>query len=150
MLWGFFMLTSVFLTYSLAKRNSTKNSTKVADRQVLYLRKEKTVSIIHDYILEGNILPVLLMLSVRIHPIDDRPLCEQNWQRWPTHTDYSFTVFGELLFTTFYKMFGFGPWCWKSIQYRRYFPCHKVGTMKPPHPNILASVRDAADAHASL
>lgn len=71
MLWGFFVLSSVFLTYSLAKRN---RGTKVADRQVLYLRKEKTVSIIHDYILEGNILPVLLMLSVRIHPIDDNVL----------------------------------------------------------------------------
>lgn len=92
------------------------------------------------------VLESILLMSVCY----GRPLCEQNWQRWPAYTDHSFTLFGELSFTTFYKMFGFGPWCWKSIQYGRYFPCHRVGSIKQSHPSILASAGDAADAYANL
>ena len=73
-----------------------------------------TVSITHDYALKAKILPVLLMLSVTIHPIDvsavlmaclDVSRTDKDGQhKQATHS----TLFGELSFRRLYKNVWFG------------------------------------------
>lgn len=89
-------------------------STGVIDRLILYPGKAMTVSITHDYILKAKILPVLLMLSVTIHPTDvsaglvaylDVSKTDKGGQHnQATHS----TLFGESSFRRLYTNIWFG------------------------------------------